>query len=300
MDSQDVISSINDVIWIDIIQSDDNESHDIQSISEQFKINFFEIKDILKNKRFCNSKQGVYIRSFFFSYNEDNQIDNSIVSFIICNNCLYTLRESGFSVFCIYQESLNNHVLNDGNAYELLLSLFEVKIDDLTDRIEHIYETLERLSFVIMDEQQIDGYDSILEDLAKLESMSWKIHINLLDTERALQFLVRKVKLPVTQKRHANGILRGITLLLPYNECIFQKVSFLTQSVMGLINIEQNRIIKIFSIVFLPPTLIASSYGMNFEFMPELKWSFGYPSAIFLMILTGLAPYLYFKYKKWL
>ncbi|EOM3721815.1 CorA family divalent cation transporter, partial [Escherichia coli H20] len=75
------------------------------------------------------------------------------------------------------------------------------------------------------------------------------------------------------------------------------------QAAMGFINIEQNRIIKIFSVVsvvFLPPTLVASSYGMNFEFMPELKWSFGYPAAIIFMILAGLAPYLYFKRKNWL
>ncbi|MGL4625736.1 MAG: CorA family divalent cation transporter, partial [Plesiomonas shigelloides] len=69
------------------------------------------------------------------------------------------------------------------------------------------------------------------------------------------------------------------------------------------INIEQNRIIKIFSVVsvvFLPPTLVASSYGMNFEFMPELHWELGYPYALILMILAGLAPYLYFKRKGWL
>lgn len=300
MDDEDIISSINNAIWIDIIQSNDQENQYIQSILERYKINFLKFKDIAKNNRFYNHEYGVCIRSFFFEYNEENQIDNASVSFVICNNCLYTLRKSRFPVFCMYQKSLSNHILINGNAYELLLSLFEVKIDDLTDRIEHIYETLETLSFMIMDGQQIDEYDSILSNLTELESISWKIHINLLDTERALRFLVRKVNLPITQKRCINEILKDITILLPYNECIFQKVSFLTQSIMGLINIEQNRIIKVFSIVFLPPTLIASSYGMNFEFMPELKWSFGYPSAIVLMILTGLAPYLYFKYKKWL
>lgn len=82
-------------------------------------------------------------------------------------------------------------------------------------------------------------------------------------------------------------MLRDIESLLPHNESLFQKVNFLMQAAMGFINIEQNRIIKIFSVVsvvFLPPTLVASSYGMNFEFMPELKWSFGYPGAITLMI----------------
>ncbi|ADV33957.1 Magnesium transport protein corA [Candidatus Blochmanniella vafra str. BVAF] len=299
IDEKDLFNAINDILWVDIIKLNNNENYCVQHILEQYKVNFFKLKDI-ESKRFCSNQDGTYISSFFFSCDDHNQISNVIVFFIIHNDRLYTLRGSRFPVFCTYQRSLSDHWLGDGNAYELLLSLFSVKIDDLTDKIENIYSTLETLSFVVMGGQQIDEYDSILSDLAELESMSWKIQINLLDTERAIKFLARQSKLPTTQKRYANEILNDIILLLSYNESIFQKVSFLTQSVMGLINIEQNRIIKIFSIVFLPPTLIASSYGMNFEFMPELKWLFGYPIAIILMILTGLVPYLYFKYKNWL
>lgn len=104
------------------------------------------------------------------------------------------------------------------------------------------------------------------------------------------QLLVRKARLPGGQLEQAREILRDIESLLPHNESLFQKVNFLMQAAMGFINIEQNRIIKIFSVVsvvFLPPTLVASSYGMNFEFMPELKWSFGYHGAIIFMILAG-------------
>lgn len=104
------------------------------------------------------------------------------------------------------------------------------------------------------------------------------------------ELLVRKARLPGGQLEQAREILRDIESLLPHNESLFQKVNFLMQAAMGFINIEQNRIIKIFSVVsvvFLPPTLVASSYGMNFEFMPELKWSFGYPGAIIFMILAG-------------
>lgn len=99
------------------------------------------------------------------------------------------------------------------------------------------------------------------------------------------QLLVRKARLPGGQLEQAREILRDIESLLPHNESLFQKVNFLMQAAMGFINIEQNRIIKIFSVVsvvFLPPTLVASSYGMNFEFMPELKWSFGYQARLSL------------------
>lgn len=294
------ISSMNNIIWIDIRQSNDHEYNDIQNLLKQYKINFSELQDTKNTKRFFYDEFGVHIRSFFFSYNDRNQINNTVVFFTIYNDCLYTICKSRFPLFYTYQKYLYNHAFIDGNAYELLLNLFAIKLDDLMDKIENIYSTLETLSFIVMDGQQSEEYDTVLSDLAELENIGWKIRINLLDTKRAIRFIIRNTELPITQKQYADEILNDITVLLPYNECIFQNISFITQSVMGFINIEQNRIIKIFSIVFLPPTLIASSYGMNFDFMPELKWSFGYPSAIILMILTGLAPYLYFKYKHWL
>lgn len=300
IDDIDNISSISNVIWIDIIRSNDYDYSYIQNLLKKYKVNFFKLRNIKETKRFFYDEYGVYIRSFFFSYNDHNQINNILVFFTIYNDCLYTISESRFSLFYIYQKYLHNHVFIDGNAYELFLYLFAIKIDNLTDKIEHMYTHLETLSLVVMDGQQNDEYDTVLSDLAELENIGWKIRINLLDTERAIRFLIRNTKLPTNQKKCADEILHDITFLLPYNECIFHNISFITQSVMGFINIEQNRIIKIFSIVFLPPTLIASSYGMNFDFMPELKWSFGYPSAIILMILTGLVPYLYFKYKHWL
>ena len=161
----------------------------------------------------------------------------------------------------------------------------------------------QELSRVIMEGRQGDDYDEALSTLAEQEDIGWKVRLCLMDTQRALNFLVRKARLPAGQLEQAREILRDIESLLPHNESLFQKVNFLMQAAMGFINIEQNRIIKIFSVVsvvFLPPTLVASSYGMNFEFMPELHWSFGYPGAIVFMMLAGLAPYLYFKRKNWL
>jgi magnesium/cobalt transport protein CorA len=98
-------------------------------------------------------------------------------------------------------------------------------------------------------------------------------------------------------------IQRDALSLGEHARTLSSKLNFLLDATLGLINLEQNQIIKIFSVaavVFLPPTLVASSYGMNFEFMPELKWSFGYPGAIIFMLLAGLAPYLYFKRRNWL
>ncbi len=222
------------------------------------------------------------------------------MAFTIRDGRLYTLRERELPAFRLYRMRARNQTLVDGNAYELLLDLFETKIEQLADEIENIYSDLEALSRVIMEGQQGDEYDAALSTLAEQEDIGWKVRLCLMDTQRALNFLVRKARLPSSQLEQAREVLRDIESLLPHNESLFQKVNFLMQAAMGFINIEQNRIIKIFSVVsvvFLPPTLVASSYGMNFEFMPELRWSFGYPGAIALMIIAGLAPYLYFKRK---
>lgn len=224
------------------------------------------------------------------------------MAFTIRDGRLYTLRERELPAFRLYRMSARNQTLVDGNAYELLLDLFETKIEQLADEIENIYSDLESLSRVIMEGRQGEEYDEALSTLAELEDVGWKVRLCLI-TQRALNFLVRRARLPSGQLEQAREILRDIESLLPHNESLFQKVNFLMQATMGFINIEQSRIIKIFSVVsvvFLPPTLVASSYGMNFEFMPELHWSFGYPGAIVLMILAGLAPYLYFKRKNWL
>ncbi len=96
---------------------------------------------------------------------------------------------------------------------------------------------------------------------------------------------------------------RDVASLTDHVSFLSNKIVFLLDATLGMINIEQNNIIKIFSIaavVFLPPTLVASAYGMNFEFMPELKWAFGYPLAIFLMVVSAVVPYLFFKWKGWL
>lgn len=302
IDEKNSIHPSNEIIWIDIIQPhDDHEKNYIQKILKKNKIKIFKLEDVKKNKRFLKNKNELYIHSYFFSYkNNQNKINNSIVYFIICDNYLYTIREKKLPAFYVYQQSAYHHLIINDNVYELLLNLFEIKLNDLTDEMEKIYQTLEKLSILIMNQQKLDEHNHVLSKLATLENIGWKIRINLLDSERTINFLLNKAELPSTQKKYAKKILQEITSLLPHNEYVSHKVNLLTQTTMGFINIKQNRIIKIFSIIFLPPTLIASSYGMNFEFMPELHWPFGYPSAIILMILTGLAPYLYFKYKNWL
>ncbi|MTD29283.1 magnesium/cobalt transporter CorA [Erwinia sorbitola] len=303
LDDADARDELIGSVWVDLIEPEEAERERVQTELGQSLATRPELEDIEASARFFEDEDGLHIHSFFFYEDADDHAGNSTVAFTIREGRLYTLRERELPAFRLYRMRARNQVLTDGNAYELLLDLFETKIEQLADEIENIYSDLEKLSRVIMEGQQGDAFDEALSTLAELEDIGWKVRLCLMDTQRALNFLVRKARLPGNQLEQAREILRDIESLLPHNESLFQKVNFLMQAAMGFINIEQNRIIKIFSVVsvvFLPPTLVASSYGMNFEFMPELKWSFGYPGAITLMILAGLAPYAYFKRKNWL
>lgn len=298
------INNFSDTIWIDIVNPNDEERKIIKSKLNQNLANKLELEDIEASARFFENEEGLHVHSFFFYSDSEDHVGNTTVAFTVNNNRLYTLREKELPAFRLYRMRSRNQTLANGNVYELLLDLFETKIEQLADEIENIYSDLESLSLVIMYRHQFNKYDNALSTISELEDTSWKIRLCLMDTQRALNFLVKKArKMPIDQLNQANAIVRDIESLLPHNESLFQKVNFLMQAAMGFINIEQNRIIKIFSVmsvVFLPPTLVASSYGMNFEFMPELKWMLGYPIAITLMVLSGLAPYLYFKSKNWL
>lgn len=296
----DESNTLTTSIWIDLTNPGENERKLIQNKLGQSLATRLELEDIKASARFFEDENGLHIHSFFFYADSKDHAGNATVAFTVHNNRLYTLRARDLPAFRLYRMRARNKKLIDGNPYELLIDLFETKIEQLADEIENIYSDLEDLSIIIMDARQGNEYDNALSTLAELEDIGWKVRLCLMDTQRALNFLIRRAHLPLRQLEQAREILRDIQSLLPHNESLFQKVNFLMQAAMGFINIEQNRIIKIFSlvsVVFLPPTLVASSYGMNFEFMPELKWTFGYPIIILLMILVSFAPYLYFKKK---
>ncbi|OTA17835.1 magnesium and cobalt transport protein CorA [Xenorhabdus vietnamensis] len=294
---------LSDSMWVDLVGLGDNDRLRVQNELGQVLATRTELDDIEASARFFEDEDGMHVHSFFYFEDAEDHAGNSTVAFTIRDGRLYTLRERELPAFRLYRMRARNQTMVDGNAYELLLDLFETKIEQLADVIENIYSVLESLSRVIMKGKQGDEFDSALSNLAEQEDIGWKVRLCLMDSQRALNFLVRRARLPANQLEQAREILRDIESLLPHNESLFQKVNFLMQAAMGFINIEQSRIIKIFSVVsvvFLPPTLVASSYGMNFKFMPELDWTFGYPAAIGLMIAAGLAPYLYFKRKNWL
>ncbi|AAU36927.1 MULTISPECIES: magnesium/cobalt transporter CorA [Basfia] len=300
---EDNLSTLNKAIWIDLVEPTSEEREILQDGLEQSLASFLELEDIEASARFFEDEDGLHLHSFFYCEDEEDYADLASVAFTIRDGRLFTLRDRDLPAFRLYRMRSRYQRLDECNAYEVLLDLFETKIEQLADVIETVYSDLERLSRVILDGKQGEAFDDALGTLTEQEDMSSKVRLCLMDTQRALSFLVRKTRLPANQLEQAREILRDIESLQPHNESLFQKVNFLMQAAMGYINIEQNRVMKFFSVVsvmFLPATLVASTYGMNFEFMPELGFKYGYPMAIGLMIAAGVTPYMYFKRKGWL
>ncbi|QLB15523.1 magnesium and cobalt transport protein CorA [Mannheimia granulomatis] len=295
---------LNDAIWIDLIDPSDAERSVLENRLDQTLAEEHELEDLEASARFFEDEDGLHLHSFFYCLDDEDYADIATVAFTIRDGRLFTLRDRDLPAFRLYRMRSRREKLIDSNAYELLLDLFETKIEQLADVIEEVYANLEKLSRVILDgQQEKDNFNDALSRLTEFEDASSKVRLCLMDTQRALSFLLRKTRLPNNQLEQARDIMRDIESLQPHNESLFQKVNFLMQAAMGYINIEQNRIMKFFSVVsvmFLPATLVASTYGMNFEFMPELHFKYGYPMAIGLMILAASAPYIYFKRKGWL
>ncbi|MBC7954263.1 MAG: magnesium transporter CorA, partial [Cytophagales bacterium] len=142
-----------------------------------------------------------------------------------------------------------------------------------------------------------------LAAIAREEDLNGRIRRNVMDTRRAVSFMMRSRMLNAEQFEEARQILRDIDSLDSHTAFLFDKINFLLDATVGFININQNKIIKIFSVAsvaLLPPTLIASIYGMNFKAMPELEWGFGYPLALGLMFVSIISPFWYFHRKGWL
>jgi len=166
-----------------------------------------------------------------------------------------------------------------------------------------MYADLELISKDVLRNTQNTDMEKLVTELARLEDLNGKIRLSIMDQQRVLSLLQRKGRLNAKQLEWLREILQDIDSLIPHTSFFFEKINFLMDATLSFVNIEQNKIIKIFSVAavaFLPPTLVASIYGMNFEFMPELKWALGYPWAIVLMILSALLPLLYFRRQHWL
>jgi magnesium transporter len=191
----------------------------------------------------------------------------------------------------------------------VLMDLLDAVIDRSADILERVGAEVDQISHSIFEPEEGAGppsYNDILRALGRKGDLTSKVRESLVSIGRQLSFLVNEadgMKWAKDVRAQLQSMQRDVLSLSDHATYLTNKITFLLDAMLGVVNIQQNNIIKIFSVaavVFMPPTLVASIYGMNFRHMPELDLRFGYPIAIALMLLAAVLPYLYFKWRKWL
>jgi magnesium transporter len=269
-------------------------------------------EDIEESARFYEEDNGeLHIRSDFLIADEEEPrtvrvafILNLMNDELRSKGVLFSIHDEDVPVFRLLRMRARRAPGLIEDAKEVLLKLFDADAEYSADTLEGIYDELETVSKRVLEGDVTDALASVvLGAIARQEDLNGRIRRNVMDTRRAVSFMMRARMLNAEQFEEARQILRDIDSLDSHTTFLFDKINFLMNATVGFININQNKIIKLFSVAsvaLLPPTLIASIYGMNFKAMPELDWSWGYPFALVLMLASVAAPFIFFRRNGWL
>ncbi|HBF50040.1 magnesium/cobalt transporter CorA [Massilia sp. YIM B02769] len=293
-------------VWVDLTDPDDDERAWVKAIYGVSLPGEDEVSDIEASARYYEAENGdLHLRTDFLLEEEDGPSRVVTVAFILSGKMLFSMHSDDLPVFRLVRMRARSRPGSIGDYMDVLLDLYATDAEYSADALEGIYESLEEVSQRVLQKEFTDqDAAAALNAIAHEEDLNGRIRRNMMDTRRAVSFLMRGRLLNAEQFDDARQILRDIESLDGHTSFLFDKVNFLMDATVGFININQNKIIKIFSVAsvaFLPPTLIASIYGMNFhKWFPELDWTYGYPFALGLMVASAIAPLWYFRRRGWL
>ena len=302
-DRNELLKHVNP-IWIDVI---DPEEEELIWIKEAFGVLLPELDDLgdlEASARYFEADDGhMHIRTDFL-LDEEETSRNVRVAFVMTKQVLFSIHDEDLPVFRLVRLRARLRPGSVSNAKDVLLDLYSTDAEYSADALEEVYENLEQAGRrVLSDDISDKDAAEVLETIAKEEDTNGRIRRNVMDTRRALSFLMRSKLLSDEQQEEARQILRDIDSLENHTAFLFDKINFLMDATVGFISLNQSKIIKIFSVVsvaLMPPTLLASIWGMNFQHMPELTETWGYPVAILSMVISAIIPLSYFRHKGWL
>ena len=293
-------------VWVDLTDPTEDERAWVKAIYGVTLPGEDEVKDIEASARYYEAENGdLHLRTDFLREEEDGPSRIVTVAFILARKMLFSVHTDDLPVFRLVRMRARSRPGSIADYMDVLLDLYATDAEYSADALEGIYQNLEEVSGRVLQEQFTDqDAAAALNSIAHEEDLNGRIRRNTMDTRRAVSFLMRGRLLNAEQFEEARQILRDIESLDGHTSFLFDKINFLMDATVGFININQNKIIKIFSVAsvaFLPPTLIASIYGMNFKrWFPELDWALGYPFALALMVTSAIAPFWYFRRRGWL
>jgi magnesium transporter len=301
----------DDIVWIDMLRPDRDEDHLIERYLQIEIPTRDDLKDIEPSSRMYTTPDAVFMTASLVCRAESGHPDLTDVAFVLARGKLITVRYDEPKAFDLFRSGLPRIAGGCNNGVILVARLFETISDRTAEILENAVASLDKLSMQVFGDRAPSKrrpphyLEARLLDVASHHRLVAKTRDSLASLARVLTFLYSVQA--VQEEREAKELCRTVTLdvqsLIEHASFIFGNITFLLDASLGLINVEQNAIIKIFSIasvVFLPPTLVASLYGMNFDFMPELHWTYGYPMALGAMVVSAIVPFYIFRWKGWL
>jgi magnesium transporter len=300
----------NNIIWLDLFNVTDQEERTLEQCLNIDIPTFQETKDIPISNRLYEKDHSTYSTISLYLDNQDakNHLDLYTITFILKNNLLITIRDD-LSMFFYIESSLIHakYSLVEKMHLRIFLILIESFINNSASLLENIAHNLNQQSTKLLGNTQKPNmqYKNLLTDVANIGNSLTLIQESITSFIRMIDFLAKTDQMNQSNEafiKYIKVFTRDLGALKDQSSSLASKVSFLLDATLGLINIEQNNIIKLFSVISVistPPILIASIYGMNFRSIPELNWPFGYSWALVLMFISAWLPYKYFKKKGW-
>ncbi len=299
MDTLDA-DGLDESLWLDLECPSEAERQRFGELLDETIPGEADVSEFEASSRFFISRNAVHLRTFCLA-ERDNEISITPLGVLIGNERLITVHWTPLRIVELCRERVRCAGADISEPWTIALELFETHVDTLADQIEALYEQVDRQNTLLSEQDAVLG-DAII-NLSQSESLNEKLRFCLMDQQQTLANLNRHRILEGRNKERLAALLADIQSLIDHSEGILQRISLHASMIMSRTQLADSRVTKVFSVVatlFLPPTMIASIYGMNFQSMPELAWPHGYALAIGLMALSGVAPILFFKHRHWI
>jgi len=303
----------DDATWIDLEEPTKEEEALVERCIRVDVPTKDEMSEIEPSSRLYERDGALYMTASVLFGVEDRSPTSTPITFVLADNRLVTIRYATPKPVRSFSEHVRREPELTRDAPTVLVRLLDAIIDRLADELEGVGTEIEHLSSEIfqkeLEDRRIpaDKLTRLLTSIGRAQTLVTKIRYTAVSTNRMLSFLAGSKQLHQAgiedTRNHIASLTTDVTSLSEHSSFLSDNLTFLLDASLGLISIEQNAAMKLFSwaaVVFLPPTLIAGIYGMNFHHFPELSWRFGYPLALALMLASAVGPYLYFKRRGWI
>jgi magnesium transporter len=308
---RDSLAACEAAVWIDLLNPSKEEERQVEGLLGIEMPTREEMHEIEVSSRLYQERGAHYMTATVIFQIDAPEPQSTAITFILTEKHLVTLRYAEPRAFPLFLSRAGKGDTTCDSAIAVMLGLMEAIIDREADLIERLQAETEKLAQAVFTMKggtstRSRRYDVVLKQIGKAGEVAAKARESFLSIERVLTYLAqvanaRKDADPV--RRRIKTETRDVLSLSDHLTYLHARITFMLEATLGMVSIEQNQIIKLFSVVsvmLMPPTLVASIYGMNFKHMPELEFTLGYPMALLLMVLSAVLPFLYFRSKGWL